>query len=176
MTSKNAVLAIGLGCVLLTTGCHKLFGGGWFYGEEFVGAGKVTFGFQAQCINDPADPDFPWAFYEGQFQYSDPSNRVRFHGDIDPLVWVGEVADCEEAAAILVEFFGSALGGGHFSGPCWTQPGKVEGYFEVGVTDNGTPGPSAGDSIDVSTNCTPDGEEYHNEGQLGGGNIWAVGH
>ncbi len=48
-------LNIALLCstILVFAGCHKLLGGGWFYG---LGGEKVTFGFNAQCYEDEEKP------------------------------------------------------------------------------------------------------------------------
>lgn len=165
--SKLGLMAAA-GIVLLVAGCHKLVGGGWFYG---YGGEKVTFGFQAQCIED-GDGIFDF-YYEGQFQYNDRQNGVRFHGDINATIGITGAGDntCETQAGSFGDQFE-----GTFSGVCYTQPGRVEGTFEVMVEDNGTPGPTAGDYIWVSTDCTLGGAPYVNAGVLGGGNIKSIGH
>lgn len=171
--SKKLYLFIALAVVLIAGyGCHKLVGGGWFYG---LGGEKVHFGFNAQCYKDEEEASIPnIAWYRGQFQYMDKSNGVRFHGDINwNLALLGEDLDCEEESPGLPSI---GINEAEFSGECWTQPGRVPGTFSVRVEDNGTPGVGAGDFIRVQTNCTPDGSEYINEGTLGGGNIMSVDH
>ena len=172
MISRKVMLATMFGLIILTAACHHLVGGGWFYG---LGGEKVHFGFNARCIEDGLDDVFD-IFYEGQFQYMDKANGVRFHGDINWYIGVATIGDeeadtCEAHAAL-----GGPLNVGEFSGECRRQPGNVLGDFTVYVEDNGIPGPTTGDFISVTSTCTADGSEYHNEGVLGGGNISSVDH
>lgn len=175
MKTRLVVLTSVTAAVVMIAGCYKLIGGGWFEG---LYGGKAHFGFQMQCKETgEAGPEFPWVFWDGNFQFQDKSANVRFHGEFIWTVAVSdELASCEEAAEYLAEDFGGSMFEAQYaSGKCRTQPGNVPGEFEVSFVDDGKPGKSDGDWISVWTNCTPDGEEYFNEGTLGGGNIMSVG-
>ena len=106
--------------------------------------------------------------YEGQFQYNDKANGVKFHGDINsPLQ-----ESCEETVVNNSGYLTHAI----FAGECLLRTGNVPGHFNVTVKDNETLGSlGAGDFISVSASCT-DVTEYFNFGILGGGNIMSVGH
>lgn len=67
---------------MLITGCHILGGGGWLPG---LNGGKAHFGFEAHCVQE----DGFSLFYEGDFQYSDRSAGVRFHGTFEQSVGIG---------------------------------------------------------------------------------------
>ena len=164
--------------MLTTAACHKLIGGGWFYGQN---GEKVHFGFNAQCYEEDLFNDgSEWkTFYRGQFQFHDKHNNVSFHGDIDWDLGVltgQDIKNCEEVSEQLALEFLAGLNEGEFSGTCKTQPGRQTGWFYVSVQDNGQPNLTPGDFIWIETNCTPDGSYYSNSGILEGGNIKSIGH
>lgn len=163
---KSIILVTAL--TLLLVGCHKLVGGGWFYGLD---GEKVHFAFQAKCVEDSdVFGNVYDAYHEGQFQYMDKENGVKFHGDINARVGVGGDNNCDSPPTSLPENFGEVIG------ECRTQPGGRIGTFTAYFEDNGRIGPNVGDFIRVNTTCTADGSVYENQGYLGGGNISSLGH
>ena len=178
---RGAVLLL-IGATLAISGCHKIAGGGWFGG---LYGGIATFGFQGQCVRqDLGGGEMNWS-YEGQFQFSDRSAGVRFHGDIEPFIASSaQNTTCAEDA----EASGDPLNEALFVGQCVSQPGGATGSFSVYVIDNGTPDVPDDDYIEVNTPsilsifnpnakaCTADGLAYSNAGTLGGGNFTSLGH
>jgi len=167
MIMKKAIFAITVAAILIVSGCHILGGGGWFPG---LNGGKAQFGFEAECYEED-DSTF---FYRGDFQFSDKSAGVRFHGDLEWGLAIFGGGSCEEVVG--TGFPEEDWNAAEFSGTCRSQPEGYEGTFRVYVEDNGTPG-MAGDYIEVSTTgCGEDGGDYEHAGILGGGNIWFAEH
>jgi hypothetical protein len=151
--SKKLLFGLMITVLLLLAACHKFTGGGWIDG---MNGGKATFSFVAQC----EDTD-EGVVVLGDFQFNDISARVRFHGEFE-YYYDGVVESCHHLADSLPDQ-------AQLVGTCKTQPGNVEGQFNLIVSDvNGWT-----DYINVITNCTPDGTEYSNGGELRGGNITA---
>jgi hypothetical protein len=166
MMSKKRVLCAAAVMTVAISGCHILGGGGWLPG---LYGGKAHFGFEAHCVQ----VDDLSLFYEGDFQYSDRSAGVRFHGAFELNAGIGGGTSCEQ---VVVDVFPDELSIAELSGTCWSQPDKHQGTFTVYVEDNGTPG-MAGDYIEITAiGCGPDGGDYAHAGTLGGGNIWFEDH
>ncbi|MEJ2257912.1 MAG: post-COAP-1 domain-containing protein [Woeseiaceae bacterium] len=163
---KRTILALLVGIILISAGCHLLGGGGWLPG---LYGGKAHFGFSAECYEE----DGEYLFHRGEFQYMDKSAGVRFHGEFEALNGVfGWEGTCAELTAALVENEIIEPNVVELSGTCRTQPKGYEGTFTVLVEDNGQPG-IAGDYLEVSTEgCGEDGGDYAHAEMLGGGNIW----
>jgi len=133
-------------------------GGGWFI--DWDSENKITFGINAQSLDEPSDLDPQLCQAKGQIQLIDHGTRERIHGT----------------------FIISGLGVGSKSyvsnsgGPA-TINGE-DGYIVVvEVHDMGEPGIQAGDFIGVQVfdedNPGSPVREYH--GWLGGGNIQVHG-
>jgi len=133
-------LVILLVAVLALTGVGcKATGGGWFIDE--LTQHKITFGFNGQSTSDEQV-----ATAKGQFQLIDHDLKTRIHG-----TFTGTYRDSAS------EFWGTCSING---------AGDYDLYLFCG--DNGEPGPTAGDYIEIGIGWPYD---YKYQGSLRGGNI-----
>jgi len=150
--TNKYLLGLMVAMPLLLAACHKFTGGGWIDG---LNGGKANIGFTAQCEDTEEG-----VVVLGQLQYNDKSAGVRFHGEFE--YYDGFVESCHHLDDSLP--YQATL-----AGSCKTQPGNVEGVFNMLVSDfdaDGLP-----DNIFLNTDCTPDGVGYVHSGDLRGGNI-----
>ena len=143
--------------VLLTScieeGSGKYTGGGWIPSAA-QRESKATFGFNIQALDTDGDGVADDA--KGQVQYRDRAAEVSLHG-------VVEAAAVDLAATPPV---------GYGAGTYTPQPKKAGqgGSFLISVQDNGEPGPSSDDWVEVYLEGgVYDG--YINGQFLGGGNV-----
>ena len=147
--------------VLALGGCNsdndEMTGGGWIETDK---GKKANFGFNFKCkCDDNGD-----AKISGQLQYNDHGEGVRFHGVADSL-------DIEDTCDGWLNTWE-----GRYYGSYTPQPRKLGdgGRFEIYLKDNGEPGPSKGDELELTlTEGEYDG--YHQKATLAGGNIQAHG-
>lgn len=130
---------------LLGTGCNKATGGGWFLDE--VTDHKITFGFNAKPIDEPAGQGMIKA--KGQFQLVDHDAKTKMHGTFNGT-WDTP-----------------SNGTSTFAGTCSIN-GQDGVTFYVKATDNDVSGLDAEDHILIKISTSP---EITYAGLLGGGNI-----
>ena len=142
-----AVLAlVGTGC-----GGDKVTGGGKFTNEVFPNYGnKVTFGFNAQPLDEPALPGMVKA--KGQFQLIDHTTGMNVHGTFTGTYIV------------------PSEGVSWFSGTC-SIDGEGETYFEITAADDDKSGLGTGDGVYIMIGAFGDPNQVIYAGYLEGGNI-----
>jgi hypothetical protein len=152
----------------LATGCDKVTGGGWINSSVVTSAERATFGFTARCKNTTVDSTPTAVLYEGQLEYYDRGAGIRIHGDVEPNEFAQAPGmTCKEVGRSLEDPPGPFVSA-TLHGTYRTQPGGLQGEFEVLVTDNGEPGALNGDTFDIKLT----GAVMHvNAGPIQGGNI-----
>ena len=146
---------------LSTVSCKKATGGGWLASSP-DGLQKATFGFIARCEDDENGVGMVTV----KLQYNDHESNVRFHG-------VGEVEVMDGlSCADLDEMYppNEFVAVGVYRPQPKSKLGNDVGSFELHVVDNGEPGISAGDTLEIHISDGPY-IGYSNVGPLGGGNI-----
>jgi hypothetical protein len=147
--------------VLITTGCKKITGGGWFINDGWEGMdNSIIFGFTAQPTGEPIShnnpfypPDIELQTAKGKFQLIDRNAKTRIHG-----TFIGTYIDEDDIQST-------------FWGLCSIN-GEDGHLLEARFTDNGEPGVLAGDRIEVWID-SPVGIAFppNYMGTLKGGNI-----
>jgi hypothetical protein len=166
---QGAWRGVTMAAVLLlagfATGCDKVTGGGWINSSEVTSAERATFGFTARCKTTRVDSMPTAVLYDGQLEYHDQGADIRIHGDVEPDEFAqAPGSTCKEIEDLLDIQLPVAT----FEGTYRTQPGGLQGDFEVIVTDNGEPGALNGDMFDIKLT----GAVTHvNSGPVQGGNI-----
>ncbi|MGA1864795.1 MAG: hypothetical protein ACMUHX_07000 [bacterium] len=135
-------LSIFLVCmlVLVTSGCKKINGGGWFINDGWSALDNtIIFGFTAQPTGGIAyhpDPTYPpGETVKGEFQLVDIDAKTLIHGEFlgafadDPAFPYGETQSI-------------------FWGECSIN-GEDGHFLQARFIDNGEPGLQAGDRIDI---------------------------